>query len=376
MPKLTLTAKLKLRGLSPSTITAFENTITNYTDALNYVSQFVADNKLYRASVIQVHHHVYRYVKDTFNLNAQMACSVPRVVMAKYKSLISNKRLFKNKKESVINIPVFKPKEVGYVRDRNYRFLKTGQIALATSDGIKHVDYYSKGYEHLFTEGWLYGEAKLKRKNGAYYLYMSFSKEVPDGTSYDNIVGIDVGLNFIATSYNGKKTQFYSGKRVKEYRAHYKELRRQLQSKGTKSAKRRLKAINARENRFINDVNHCVSKALVRNNPKSLFVVEDLGNIRPALTKVKKRDRYYMVSWAYSDLINKLSYKAEKAGSRVVKVDPKYTSQTCPHCGYRDKGNRNRKEHLFSCKQCGYRSNDDRIGAMNLYSKGLNSLSK
>jgi len=42
-------------------------------------------------------------------------------------------------------------------------------------------------------------------------------------------------------------------------------------------ARHRLKAIGQRENRWIQDVNHQVSKALVENNPKhTLFVLEDL----------------------------------------------------------------------------------------------------
>jgi len=42
-------------------------------------------------------------------------------------------------------------------------------------------------------------------------------------------------------------------------------------------ARHRLKAIGQRENRWMQDVNHCISKALVENNPKhTLFVLEDL----------------------------------------------------------------------------------------------------
>ena len=30
-----------------------------------------------------------------------------------------------------------------------------------------------------------------------------------------------------------------------------------------------------------------------------------------------------------------------------------------------------KKKHLYTCECCGYKSNDDRIGAMNLYAKGI-----
>ena len=42
-----------------------------------------------------------------------------------------------------------------------------------------------------------------------------------------------------------------------------------------------------RENRWMQDVNHCVSKALVKENPpKTLFVLEDLTNVRTATERV------------------------------------------------------------------------------------------
>ena len=141
----------------------------------------------------------------------------------------------------------------------------------------------------------------------------------------------------------------------------------------TPSARRRIKAIGSRENRWMQDVNHQVSKALVKNNPKhTLFVLEDLSGIRSATERVKTKDRYVSVSWSFYDLEQKLMYKAKQNQSTVIKVNPSYTSQCCPICGHVEKANRKKKIHLFNCKNCGYKSNDDRIGAMNLYRMGIN----
>ena len=84
------------------------------------------------------------------------------------------------------------------------------------------------------------------------------------------------------------------------------------------------------------------------------------------------KDRYVSVSWPYYDLEQKLSYKALKHHQLTVKVNPAYTSQTCPKCGHTEKANRDKRNHIFCCKACGYKSNDDRIGAMNLYRMGIN----
>ena len=125
----------------------------------------------------------------------------------------------------------------------------------------------------------------------------------------------------------------------------------------------------------MHDVNHQVSKALVELTPEgTLFVLEDLSNIRKATERVCKNGRYISVSWAYFDLEQKLKYKALKNRQLVISVNPAYTSQTCPKCGHIAKGNRNKKNHIFCCENCDYKSNDDRIGAMNLHRMGIEYL--
>ena len=107
--------------------------------------------------------------------------------------------------------------------------------------------------------------------------------------------------------------------------------------------------------------NHCISKALVCGNPDgTLFVLEDLTGIRSATERVRVKDRYVQVSWAYYDLEKKLEYKAAMHGSRVVKMDRANTSQTCPICGQVDGKSRKRNTHTFKCTACGYTTNDDR----------------
>ena len=54
------------------------------------------------------------------------------------------------------------------------------------------------------------------------------------------------------------------------------KLRKELQMRRTASSRRRIKAIGGRENRWMQDINHQVSKALATGNPKhTLFVLED-----------------------------------------------------------------------------------------------------
>ena len=206
---------------------------------------------------------------------------------------------------------------------------------------------------------------------------MTFDTEDCSTSEICNVVGIDRGINFVVASYDSAhKSGFVSGRQIKQKRAHYKKLRKELQQVGTPSSRRRIRAIGNRENRWMQDVNHCISKALVASNPENtLFVLEDLSGVRTATERVRTKDRYVSVSWSFYDLEQKLTYKAMLHKSMVAKVNPAYTSQTCPVCGHTEPSNRNKRLHLFCCQTCGYKSNDDRIGAMNLYRKGIEYLS-
>ena len=315
-----------------------------------------------------------------------MAQSVIRTVTASYRSLRTSRKehpeRFRKKGDIV---PKFRSPQLDLVRGRDYSLLWNREhtervFSINTLKGRIKAAFFAEAMDWAFAEGARMGTAKLVYKHEKFFLHIPVTVEIPDPPELSDItsvVGIDRGIRFLAVSYDGNKTSFASGAAVKQKRAHYRKLRQSLQKKQTSSARRRLRAIGQRENRWMNDVNHCLSKTLVCDNPAgTLFVLEDLTGIRSATERVRVRDRYVSVSWSYSDLEKKLTYKAEMNGSRVIKLDPRYTSQTCPVCGHREKSNRDHENHTFRCRQCGYTTNDDRIGAMNLWRMGTEYLPK
>ena len=356
-----LTVKIRLR-ITDAENSILYTTMKTYLAACNYVSDYVYTTKDVHAMSVQK--AVYRTIRNYFSLPAQMACAVCRIVTGSYKTILSNKQPWTK--------VTYKHGFYDLSWNRDYS-LKKDIFSIGTLQGRLKLQFYKKGLEHYFDGNSKFGAAKVICKKGKFYLLVSVKRSIPDFTPITNLVGIDRGINFVAVSYDSKgKTVFFPGRKLKQRRAHYKQLRKELQQRGTASARRRLKQIGQRENRWMSDINHQVSKALVESNPSgTLFVLEDLSNVRNTTEKVRRKDRYVLVSWAFHDLGEKLKYKAIRAGSQVIEVNPAYTSQTCPKCGFVHKGNRNKKLHLFQCKACGYRSNDDRIGAMNLYFKGI-----
>ena len=364
----TITAKLQIL-VNPSDKQIICDTMKAYSDACNYVSEYIY--KTHNLSRYSVQKDTYYQVREIYGLRSQMAVSCVRTVIAKYKTILENQNEWIK--------PVFRFPQLDLVWNRDYSLNPTNDFfSVNTLNGRIKVPFYKDGFEQYFSDRCKFGTAKLVYKHGKFFLHIPVTYEISElkQPEVSNVVGIDRGIRFLATTYDSKGTSvFYDGNIVKQKRAHYKALRKQLQQVGTPSSRRRIKAIGQRENRWMNDVNHCISKSLVESNPDgTLFVLEDLSGVRSATERVKVKDRYVSVSWPYYDLEQKLSYKALKHHQLVVKVDPAYTSQTCPKCGHTEKANRNKKMHLFCCKNCGYKSNDDRIGAMNLHRMGIHLL--
>ena len=324
-----------------------EETMAAYSRACSFVAERIAEDHL-PLNRCSIHKAVYRSCREQFSLPSQMSASVIRTVTASFRSIKTSKERhpsrFSKKKRNSLTVPRFRVPQVSLVWNRDYSLVwdksHTQRLfSVNTLAGRIRVPFRADAFGWAFEKGVVFGTAKLVCRHGKYYLHIPVT--------------------------------------VDHKRAHYKELRKELQFRRTRSARRRIRSLGQRENRWMGDVNHCLSKALVSHYPAgTLFVLEDLTGIRSATERVRLKDRYVSVSWAYYDLEQKLKYKAGRAGSHVINTDPAYTSQTCPVCGHAERKNRNHEQHLFRCCKCGYRSNDDRVGAMNLWRMGIQYLPK
>ena len=365
--QMTVTAKIQL-NVTTEYCECLIATAKAYRNACNFVSEYVF--RTHNLKQFSLNQELYYEIREKFGLGSQMTQSVFKTVIARYKTIQTNQHQWIQ--------PEFKVPQFDLVWNRDYS-LNQNYFSVNTLHGRIKLTYHSKGMEKYFDkETYKFGTAKLVYKHKQYFLHIPVTFEISECLDSEicHVVGIDRGINFVAATYDSKhQSRFVSGKTIKQKRGHYKNLRKQLQQIGTPSSRKRLKAIGQRENRWMQDVNHCVSKALVENNPEhTLFVLEDLTGIRSVTEKVRVKDRYVSVSWSFYDLEQKLIYKAIQHHDKVIKVNPAYTSQCCPMCGHTEKANRNKKIHLFCCKNCGYQSNDDRIGAMNLYRMGIEYL--
>lgn len=388
-----ITAKVRLYP-SQEQAAQFKAVTKEYQRLCNLVSQWYFDNDC-RVNRKKFNQEMYHYLRvESKDINSAMVQSTYRTVEARYKTV--RQQLFQhpyhfqdkntgkwyqfNRDLDWLCKPIkFRRPQADYVRNLNYSFVEQGSKISMNVLGQRIKVAFNGGYLNFFDPHYKLGTAKLVQLKNHWFLHIPVTIETDEWKKEHNqhIVGIDRGLRFLATTYDEQgKTSFFNGKTVMHKRDKYQKLRAELQAKGTKSAKRRLKKLSGRENRWISDVNHCLSKTLVQKfGANTLFVLENLTGVSFERTDLPKTLRNQNRSWAFYQLEQFLTYKAHLNNSEVVEVSAAYTSQRCPKCGTIKKSNRNHKLHEYHCTNCDYRSNDDRIGAMNIQLLGTQYIS-
>jgi IS605 OrfB family transposase len=245
-----------------------------------------------------------------------------------------------------------------------------GSVNLATVAGRQHVRCHVPVYAGKY-RGWPTTTADLVQKRGQWYLHVVVRIPAPAMAATADVVGVDLGITRAAVTSDKR---FHGQRRWRELEARDFRVRRKLQAKGTKSAKRHLRRLAGKTARRRRDHDHVVSKRIVQGVPAGCtLAVENLTHIRARVRARKSNGgRRRLHSWSFAILRAFLVYKAEERGVCVEGVDPRHTSQRCSRCGYQHRRNR-LSQSEFRCRACGVRLNADLNGSRNIAAKLLAS---
>jgi IS605 OrfB family transposase len=205
---------------------------------------------------------------------------------------------------------------------------------------------------------------KLANKGQRFNSYIITPKEVQFSFEIDpgeqktgnKAVGIDTGINALASTHTGK--QF--GLDIKSIIERIKRCGHG--SNGQKTARRALKQ----------RMDEVVKEVLNHFKGVDCVVVEALKNLNYK-SKLKRRlsrnIRRSIGIWAYRYWLRRMQMTCEMNRIHYHEVPPQYTSQRCPSCGHTDRGNRSGPK--FLCLRCGHAGNADVVGSRNILERFL-----
>lgn len=177
-------------------------------------------------------------------------------------------------------------------------------------------------------------------------------------------IGIDVGINTLATCSNGDT--YHNPRPLKRYerklaREQRKLSRKQKGSQNWHKQKKRVTVIHARIANIRDDAHHQATIRIVRK--ASAIGIETL-NISGML-KNRKIAKALSDS-AVGNFLSKLKYKAKRRGIPIHEADRFFaSSKTCSNCGHK-KADLTLFERTYHCAECGFQGDRDLNAAINL----------
>ena len=239
-------------------------------------------------------------------------------------------------------------------------------VRLSTTGGRQTIRFAIPDYSAKYA-GSPVDTADLIMRNGRWWLHVVVTVPAPNVAPTDQVVGVDLGLVQPAVTSNNR----FLGKRAwKASEGRLFKLKRALQAKGTRSAKRHLKKLRGKQARTRRNTDHILSKQIVASAaPGATLVLENLRDIRKRATIKRKTETSRRIhSWSFAQLKSFIVYKAEERGCTVAVVDPRHTSQTCSRCGHQARNNR-RSRGRFVCRMCGFELHADLNASRNIAAK-------
>jgi putative transposase len=368
MARVKLVVQVKLLP-SPGQAAALEATLYACNDAANWVSMTAF--RMTSRRNYDVRKRTYQNLRAA-GIGSQAAQHVIKKVCDAYATLKANIRAGNlgepdsRRRAKAESAPVtFRPDAAQPYDQRNLSFAMDARaVSLWTVTGrLKDVPFTGSRAQLEQLGRHRRGECDLIHRDGMWFLAVAIDVPHPEPREPGGWLGVDLGIKNIATTSDGERM---AGRTLNRYRRRQLALRRKLQAKATKSARRLLKRRRRREARFVADTNHRIAKTIVATAERTGrgIALEDLTGIRERV-RLHKDQRSCLHTWAFAQLGRFIAYKARRAGVPVVYVDPAYTSQQCAECSYIDRNNRTGQAR-FACRACGVTLHADVNGSRNI----------
>ena len=223
----------------------------------------------------------------------------------------------------------------------------------------------------------------ISKKSGHWYVSFGTEHEVETPHHPSNTaIGIDLGVSKLVTGSNGqcfKPKSSFKANQGKLAKLQRQLSRKVLFSQNWKKQNRKIQKLHHHIANIRHDYLHKISTDISKNH--AMIVCEDLKVVNMSRSasgtlenkgrnvKAKSELNKSILDQGWGMMIDMMDYKQQWHGGLLIKVDPRYTSQTCFKCKHVAKENR-RTQAEFECVECGHQENADINAAKNILSAG------
>ncbi|SIO44337.1 RNA-guided endonuclease InsQ/TnpB family protein [Nitrosomonas cryotolerans] len=223
----------------------------------------------------------------------------------------------------------------------------------------------------------------ISRKGSYWYVSIQTEYETElKRHSSTSMIGVDMGVTRFATLSDGSYVEPLNSFRKLSKKLAFEQRKLSKRVRFSANWKKQKQIITRLHERIANarlDFLHKTSTEISKNH--AMVVVENLkiGNMsKSAKGSVEKHGKNVkaksglnksILDQGWGMFVSFLEYKQACSGGDVLKVNPQYTSQTCPRCQHVSRDNR-KSQSAFECTECGFKANADLVGALNVLERG------
>ena len=206
----------------------------------------------------------------------------------------------------------------------------------------------------------------IKRTNDKWYatIITDYKEERICG---DKELGIDLGINhyLVDSEENYIEHPKFMEENKNLLRQACKNLsRKKLRSKNRIKARKMLAKTYEKINNQRDDFLHKLSTSYIKKS--KIICIEDL-NIKQMMESFYNAKNMADSSWGR--FLQFLTYKAESAGCRIVKIDPRNTTKSCSNCG--NVQDMPLHKRIYICNNCRLNIDRDYNSAINIHRLGM-----
>ncbi len=224
----------------------------------------------------------------------------------------------------------------------------------------------------------------ISKKSSRWYLSFGTERELEQNLIHpsESAIGIDLGITKLITTSDGKYIKpknSFKANQVKLAKLQRQLSKKMLFSQNWKKQNRKIQKLHHHIANIRHDYLHKITTSISKSH--AMIACEDLkvANMSKSASgtmenkgrnvKAKSGLNKSILDQGWGMVVNMLEYKQKWQGGLLIKVNPRYTSQTCFECKYIAKENR-QTQAKFECVKCRYITNADINAARNILAAG------